>query len=59
MYGASKVPSANRVIMSGNPAIISALETEPIPLPLIRIRRLRRSAAGSAASVPAREPICT
>jgi hypothetical protein len=36
----------------GNSAIIRTFETEPAPLPVSRIRRLRGDAAGSDAAVP-------
>jgi hypothetical protein len=43
----------------GNSAMIVSTDADPAPLPLIRIRRLRSSADGTAASAPASAPICT
>jgi hypothetical protein len=59
VYGTVRVPSAMSVMTFGSSASIRWVEAEPAPLPVTRMRRLRRSAAGSAALVPPSEPICT
>jgi hypothetical protein len=39
--------------------MIVSTEADPAPLPEMRMRRLRSSVEGTAASAPASAPICT